>query len=345
MKTTIKLEDLGYSEDFLTARVIAEYKGSYRVKDENGEYLARITRKQVKDAVSRKDYPAVGDWVVIDNSDNEEKTIYKILPRKTILRKRSSKQKDKIIATNVDVVFIVESVNKDYNLNRFERYLVLANDGGIKPVIILNKIDLISDVELKSKIDEIKERFKNIDIILTSAVDEKVDEIRKYIQIGKTYCFLGSSGVGKSSLINSLTKEKNIKTGEIDSHTDEGKHITTSREMYFLENGGILIDNPGIREVGVADFSEGIDNVFDEITTISKRCKYVNCTHTHEKGCAVLDAIKQKELDEDKYSNFIKLKKEVKHYESTELERREKNRKFGKFKKVFKKDNKMSRAI
>ncbi len=341
----MKLEDLGYDaffesnlkkldlNSYLVARVIAEYKEAYRVRSVTGEYLAKITGKQMFNALSRTDYPAVGDWVAITELNKEQAVIHKILPRKTILkRKYSSRQESQIIATNIDLAFVIESVDRDYNLNRFERYFVLAKDGNIKPVIVLNKIDLISDAELNLKIDQIQGRFNDVDIIPTSAIAERgLDELMRYVTRGKTYCFLGSSGVGKSSLINKLLGRDAIKIREISHRTGRGKHATTSREIYFLENGGIVIDNPGMREVGMADSNAGIGDVFGEITALSEDCKYVDCTHTHEPGCAVLDAVQSKELDEDKYSNYVKLKKEAEYYSMTELEKRRKGRQFGKF--------------
>lgn len=343
--TKIKLEDFGYDDFFYlkfkslkltdssAARVIAEHKEAYRVKNASGEYLAKITGKQMFNAQKREDYPAVGDWVVITELDKERAVIQNILPRKTILQKKySDKQDIQIIAANIDFAFIIESLDRDYNLNRFERYFVLVNEGGIKPVIVLNKIDLISEAELNKKIEQIKNRFNNIDIISTSAITEQgLNELVNYIKRGKTYCFLGSSGVGKSSLINRLLRKNAIKIREISNSTGRGKHTTTAREMYFLENGGMVIDNPGTREVGIADASSGIGNVFDEITFLSKECKYIDCTHTHEPGCAVLKAIECKKLDEDKYQNYIKLKKENEYNEMTELEKRQKDRKFGQF--------------
>jgi len=171
---------------------------------------------------------------------------------------------------------VVESVDRDYNLNRFERYFAIANNGGIKPAIILNKIDIISKEELDSKLFQIKNRFADIDFIPTSTINDKgLDELKKYIAKGKTYCFLGSSGVGKSSLINKLLGENIIKTESISPHSGRGKHVTTNREMYFLENGGIVIDNPGMREVGMTDTNAGIDSLFGEITALAKKCKYI----------------------------------------------------------------------
>ncbi|MCK9393497.1 MAG: ribosome small subunit-dependent GTPase A [Candidatus Paceibacterota bacterium] len=343
--TKIELKDLGYNEFFeserkslgLTeypiARIIAEYKELYRVKDTDGEYLAKITGKQMFEATKREDYPAVGDWVAITLSSDKTATIHQILPRQTMLSKKySNKQDIQIIATNIDIVFIVESMNRDYNLNRFERYLVLANEGNITPTIILNKIDLISKEELDTKIKQIKDRFNNIDVISTSTITEQgLNDLTNYIEKGKTYCFIGSSGVGKSSLINKLLGKNEIKIKEISNIKDKGKHTTTNREMYFLENGGIVIDNPGTREVGMADTNIGIENVFDEIITLSKNCKYSDCTHTQESGCAVLKAIEEKKLDKEKYQNYVKLKKETEYYEMTDLEKRGKDRKFGQF--------------
>ncbi len=347
----IKLEDLGYNTffeskrndlgltDYSITRVIAEYKEAYRVKGINGEYLAKITGKQVFGAVRREDYPAVGDWVAITEVDKEKAVIHKILPRKTILRKKySDRQETQVIAANVDVVFIVESVDRDYNLNRLERYFVLASQGNIKPAVILNKIDLVPEAESNLKTGQIKNRFDDVDIIPTSAITEQgLGELVSYIEKGKTYCFLGSSGVGKSSLINKLLGSDSIKIREISHYSGRGKHVTSGRDMYFLENGGIVIDNPGMRGVGIADAGAGIGEVFGEITALSKKCKYADCTHTHEPGCAVLKAIKAEKLDENKYLSYVKLKKETEYYKMTELEKRKKDRNFGKFVKKAKK--------
>jgi ribosome biogenesis GTPase / thiamine phosphate phosphatase len=349
----ISLEDLGYSEFFessrkelkLTkypvARVIAEYKEAYRVRSEDEEYLAKITGKQMFTATKREDYPAVGDWVAIKKLPEEKAIAHGILSRKTILKKKySDKQENQIIATNIDIAFITESMDRDYNLNRLERYIVLAKEGNIKPEIILNKTDLISNTELKLRTDEIKNRLKDVGIIPTSVITEEgLNGLKNHIIKGKTYCFLGSSGVGKSSLINKLLGKEKIKTKEISESSGKGKHTTTAREMYFLENGGIVIDNPGTREVGIADSEAGIEGVFDEISSLSNDCKFSDCTHIHEPDCAVLKAIEEEKLDNNRYSNYIKLKKESDFYKMTELERREKDRKFGRFIKKYQKNS------
>lgn len=347
----MEMENIGYNQffdtsfkklnldSFLVARVIAENRGLYKIKNVNGEYFARITGKNRFNTSSKEDFPVVGDWVVIDLVDKESATIHTILPRKTVLkRKRSGKNEAQIIAANINVALIVESVDQDYNLNRFERYISIAKDRGIKPVIMLNKIDLISKDELDSKISQIKDRFNDIDFISTSVVTDKgINELKSYMDRGKTYCFLGSSGVGKSSLINKLLGQETIKISDIDIRTGRGKHTTTKREIYFLNNGSIVIDNPGMREVGMADAKIGIEKTFKEISLLGEKCKYPDCAHTHEPGCNVLSALKEDKLDRDKYLNYINLKKEAEYYEMTSIEKREKDRKFGKFIKTAKK--------
>lgn len=348
----ISLTELGYDDFFESerkrlgfvddpiGRVAAEYREMYRIKTEEGDYSGKITGKQLFKAEKREDFPAVGDWVAIKKLPDSKAVILGILSRKTLLRKKySDKQDSQIIATNIDVAFIVESADKDYNINRIERYLVLVKEAGIEPIIIFNKIDLLSESDLNQRIGEVKERIKDVEIIITSAIAKKgLDILNKSIDRGKTYCFLGSSGVGKSTLINKLLGEEEIKTREISLASGKGRHTTTAREMYFLEKGGILIDNPGTREVGMVDGEIGTKNVFGEITSLSKGCKFSNCSHIHEPGCAISKAVKKGKLSEEKYLNYIKLKKESEFYRMTEAEKRRKDRKFGQFVKNAKKN-------
>lgn len=314
-------------------RVTSESKEIYTVKSGIFEYKAKVTGKQIFKASSREDFPAVGDLVEIKILDEGQALIQKILPRKTVLRKKyNGKEDTQIIGTNIDAAFIVESVDRDFSLNRLERYIVLLNEGNIQPIIILNKIDLISPEELKDKIAQINRRFKDIEVISTSIIyDNGIKVIEETIKKDQTYCFLGSSGVGKSSLINKLLKKSTIKTTEISDYSGRGKHTTTSRQMYFLSNNGVVIDNPGMREIGLTESNSAITNVFNDIESLSKKCKFTDCTHIHEPGCAILEALKGKKLDEDKYQNYLKLKKESNFYALTAIDKRQKDRKFGKF--------------
>lgn len=345
------LEQLGYDGFFEAerktaglgtyplARVTAEYKEAYRIIDgEYHQYFAKVTGKLMYSAVHREAYPAVGDWVAFERLPENEAIIRGILSRKTILKKKySNKQDNQIIATNIDTAFIVQSVGRDFNLNRYERFLVLAREAKIIPVFVINKIDLVTHEHLKLLMSRISSRFSDIKGIAThTKTDEGIRELKDCITNGKTYCFLGSSGVGKSSLINKLLGKDEIKTRKISLANQKGTHTTTTRDLYFMEHGGILIDNPGTREVGISDSEGGISDVFDDIEEIALRCKFSDCTHTNEPGCAIKEALEHNRLDTDKYRNYVKLKKESRYYEMTHLEKREKDRKFGKYvKKVL----------
>lgn len=338
-------QKLGFGE-FAVARVISESRGSYRVKNENGEYLASVTGKQMFWASSREDYPAVGDWAVIVEQPGGKAVIEGVLPRFSVIKRRygdknkeGEKSDTQVIAANIDVAFIVESADRDYSLNRFERYISVVESGGVRPAIVLNKIDLLAPEELMRKTDELKNRFPGIDIIPTSTINrEGLGEMFKYIAPKKTYCFLGSSGVGKSSLINEFLGEALEKTGDIGLRSGKGKHVTTRRQMYFQKSGGIVIDNPGMREIGLTDAVSGVESLFKEIAEEGRKCRYADCTHTHEPGCAVTDATRLGKLNQEKYANYINLKKEAEYYELSDREKRDRDKQFGKFLKNAKKD-------
>jgi len=348
------LEDLGYNatlenyrkehnlDSFEVGRVISEHKDRYTVKTDTEEYEAELIGNLRFTATNRNDLPAVGDWVSISEYDEHKVLIHAVLSRKSILERKAVGKlgQNQIIATNVDFGLIVQSVNRDFNINRLERYLTICNASKIDPIIVLSKVDLIGEQQLKELLTQIKERITNVPLFAVSNQSQfGIAEIKSKLIKGKTYCLLGSSGVGKSTLINTLTGTKLMDTGEISQSIDRGKHITSHRELIVLENG-ILIDNPGMREVGITNMTEGLEITFDEIVNLAKGCRFSDCTHTTEIGCAVLTAIKNEELDTDSYENFIKMEKEKMHFEADALERRKKDKDFGKMIKNVKKHNK-----
>ncbi len=348
------LEELGYNtglagfmaknglEAFAIGRVTAEHKERYIVKTEEKEYEAEILGNLRFTAQSRSDFPAVGDWVTISEYDNDKAIIYAVLPRKSIIErqtvgKRGEKQ---IIATNIDVAFIVQAVDRDFNINRIERYLTICNTSKVDPFIILNKIDLIDDSKLNELTENIRKRIKDTPVFaISNTTNNGIEPLKAIIEKGKTYCLLGSSGVGKSTLLNTLLGKELMKTNEISEQTNRGKHVTTHRELIVLENGGILIDNPGMREVGITDSANGLETTFENIVELAKKCRFKDCTHTSEKGCAVIAALEKGEIESASYDNYMKMVREKEFFESTLVEKRKKDKDFGKMMKNYKKDN------
>ena len=349
----MKLEDLGYTDnleklriegdlkDFEIGRVVSEHKERYIVKTEKGESEAEITGNLRFSASSRLDFPAVGDWVALINYDPDFSIIHKILPRFSIITRQAVGQKSEIqiIAANIDVAFLVQAVDRDFNINRFERYLTICYSAKVNPVIVLTKTDLINDIKLAEITDSIRQRIKNVPVIaISNETQNGYEALKKIIEKGKTYCMLGSSGVGKSTLVNHLSGKNRMRTEAISDSTNKGRHVTSHREMIVLENGGILIDNPGMREVGIASSSGGLEITFDMIVSLSKNCKFKDCTHTSEVGCAVLEAVKNGEMDNNSYENYLKMEREKAHFEATVAEKRNRDKQFGKIMKNYKKN-------
>ncbi len=354
----MKLADLGYNdkleesrleqglENFDIGRVIVEHRNRYIVKTLTGEFEAEITGNMRFTAKNHEDFPAVGDWVALTTYDSDFAIIYRILPRFSIIKRSAVGQfgEIQIIATNIDYAFLVQAVDRDFNINRFERYLTICNSSKVRPVIVLSKTDLIDELRLTEILNSIKKRIKDVPVIAISNENQRgYEEIKSIIMNGKTYCMLGSSGVGKSTLLNNLSGKNTMKTGTISQSTNKGRHVTSHRELILLDNGGILIDNPGLREVGIADTTSGLEITFDKITTLSQNCKFKNCTHTSETGCYVLDAIEKGELDRASYENYLKMEKEKVYFDSTTIERRKREKIFGKSIKIIKKDLKKNK--
>jgi ribosome biogenesis GTPase len=331
---TIKTQRIEYHlEGFDIGRIISEHKERYIVATEKGEFDAEITGNLRFTANSRLDFPAVGDWVALTIYDSYHSIIHKILPRDSIISRKAiaSTNAIQIIATNIDYAFIMLAVDRDFNINRIERYLTICNTSNIQPIIILNKIDLIDAQELKQMINSIQKRISTIAIhAISNKSEQGYENLKHSIKPQKTYCLLGSSGVGKSTLINTLSKQQLMKTKNISSSSQRGKHTTSHRELTILENGGILIDTPGMRAVGITNTSDGLVTTFETIIKYSKSCKFSNCSHTTEVGCAVIEAVAKNEIDEASYDNFLKMEREKEHFESSLAEKRKKDKDFGK---------------
>lgn len=344
------LTDLGYNDKFEkfriehhlnsleVGRVISEHRERYVVKTIKGEFEAEITGNMRFLAKNREDFPAVGDWVSLTTHDFA--IIHHILPRFSVIKRQAVAQFGaiQIIATNIDVAIIVQAADRDFNINRLERYLTICNSSKVKPVIVLTKTDLIDEVRINEILNSIKTRIKNVPVIpISNETKNGYEAIYAFIERGKTYCMLGSSGVGKSTLLNNLSGKTLMRTDLISQSTNKGKHVTSHRELIILENGGILIDNPGMREVGIADTASGLETTFDMIVRLAKNCKFKDCTHTIEIGCCVIEAVEKGQIDKASCENYLKMEREKLHFESTIAEKRKKDKDFGKMLKNYKK--------
>lgn len=347
------LEDLGYNDkleklrienklqDFEIGRVVSVHKERYIVKTAERELEAEITGNLRFSSKNRADFPAVGDWVALTIYDSDFSIIHKVLPRFSVISRQAVGRfgELQIIAANIDYALLIQAADRDFNLNRLERYLTICNSSNVAPIIVLSKTDLVNKQFVSEITEKIQTRIKNVPVIaISNESQDGYDEIKSIIKKGKTYCMLGSSGVGKSTLFNKLSGRYIMRTDTISLSTNKGRHVTSHRELIILENGGILIDNPGMREVGITDATSGLEITFNMIVKLSKNCKYKNCTHTNEAGCSVLEALEKGEIDKASYENYLKLEREKVHFESTIEEKRKKDKDFGKMIKNYKKD-------
>lgn len=348
----MKLEQLGFTDKiieisntieldgFELGRVIIEHRERYIVQSVEGVYNAEITGNLRYSAKNSTDFPSVGDWVKIIVTDKESAIIIEVLPRVSVLERQAVGKiaETQVIAANIDFAFLVQSVGQNFNLKRFERYLTLCNSSGIEAIIILTKTDLIQDSEVELLGKSIKQRIKGVEVVALSNENMSgFEELESIMQPYKSYCFLGSSGVGKSTIINHLKGTEVLKTASISSSTNKGRHTTSHRELIILPNKSIVIDTPGMREIGMTDQTAGIERTYDEISDLAGSCKFNDCTHTNEVGCAVITAVKEGNIPESVYDNFLKLRREQLHFTSTLLEKKQKYKELGKMIKEVKK--------
>ncbi|MBF7097534.1 ribosome small subunit-dependent GTPase A [Alkalibacter mobilis] len=299
--------------DLTMARIISQYKNLYKIITESGENFAELSGKFKYGSEKMSDYPAVGDFVMVDHTDNTSgnSIIHKILPRRTVFERTAVGYENQIqiIVTNIDLIFICMSLNKDFNESRLERYLSIVWSSGAKPVIILTKSDLCKN--LQEVVSDINIIAPGTDVIATSSFDnDSIDNLTEYLKPGTTAAFIGSSGVGKTTLINKIIGEDLLNTSEI-RQDDKGRHTTTRRDLIVLPGGGIVIDTPGMRELGAE--AVNLSKSFADIEDLSLKCRFRDCTHYNEPGCAVKAAIEEGLLDERRLGNYHKLKREAKY--------------------------------
>jgi len=325
----------------IVARVVAVDRGQLLLINEMGVFRAKLSGKYIFRSNISAEFPCVGDWVCVEKTHADEfGLIHGIIERKTVLRRKEAGEsvEYQMIAANVDFAIIVQSCHYDFNLKRLERYLVMVTEGGATPYILLTKTDLVAPETLAAQLARIKDAGITVPVLtLSNVTQEGIEELKGILSSGKTYCFVGSSGVGKSTIINGLVGRDMLETKGV-SGTGEGKHTTVRRELIILENGAMVIDNPGMREFGILCSDGGIEAGFSDIITFASQCRFRNCMHTNEPGCAVLKALETGEIDPEHYNNFIKLRGESEFNLMSYAEKRKKDKDFGRFIKSVKKN-------
>jgi ribosome biogenesis GTPase len=343
----MELEELGFTDwyrekqthvkrlDCSPARVTAVDRDSYLVRNENGEVRCELAGNFMFTAQSGEDLPCVGDWTCVQYyNDGTFAIIYELLPRRSLLRRKTSGRAIdyQIIAANIDVAFILQSCDTNFNIHRLERYLVMVNDGKVEPRLLLTKCDLANAQELHRLISVVREAHIDCPILpISNRTGAGIGELRQMLEAGKTYCLLGSSGVGKTTTLNQLIGQAIYDTQQVRDYDGKGRHTTARRQLIVLEQGALVIDTPGMRELGTIGMSSGIDQSFSDIAELSLGCRFTDCTHTTESGCLLLAALQDGQLSKDRYDSYLKLISESEYHEMSYVEKRKKDREFGRF--------------
>lgn len=325
----MQLSDLGWNTFFETSfepfrkqgltpmRIIRVNREKYTAYSEHGEFNCEVSGKFRFESDSKSKFPAVGDWVAASILPDENRaTIHALLPRKSVFSRKTAGQvtDEQVVAANINTVFIVTGLDLNFNLRRIERFLSMAWESGALPVILLNKTDICPETEARRI--EVELIAPGVDVYTLSAAGNiGLDVLHKYITSGKTAAFLGSSGVGKSTIINSLLGNEHLRVNEVSGLGSRGRHTTTFRELFLLPGGGMVIDTPGMRELQVWGDEDGVKQVFDDIEELGIKCRFRDCGHEHESGCAVQDAVKNGSLDPKRLTSYLKLKKEFAYLE------------------------------
>ncbi|MBN1267643.1 MAG: ribosome small subunit-dependent GTPase A [Anaerolineales bacterium] len=326
------------------ARITAVYKDRFTVSNGTHEIPAELVGRLLYNAESPLDLPTTGDWVLAGIHDHGTfAVIHQVLPRKTFVkRKTPGKSVDfQLIAANIDTAFIMQSLDDNFSLRRLERYLVMVHEGGITPVVLLSKTDLLPENEIAARVEEIRELMPDLEVLpFSNLVDNGWDRIKVMMKPAHTYCLLGSSGIGKTTLINHLLGQEVFETAAVREFDGKGRHTTTTRQLILLDNGALIVDTPGMRELGNFLVAEGLDDTFTEIVELSLQCQFSDCSHTSEPGCAVRQAVSEGLLSEGRYQNYLRLQRESIHGELSYQERRQRDRERGRYYKSVMKQKK-----
>jgi ribosome biogenesis GTPase len=346
------IEDLGFDKQFYntghkdftgteTARVISVHQKRFTICNGKYELFAEMAGKLLFSTNSASDYPTVGDWVLVNfHNEGAFAIIHSVLPRKSLLKRKASGSKIdfQLIAANIDTAFIIQSLDDNFNIRRLERYLVMANESNIHPIVLLSKSDLVSPENVENKIDEIHKIMPNLHAeAFSNKSTDGLEKIKNLLIPRQTYCLLGSSGVGKTTLLNGLIGKAVFTTKNVREKDSRGRHTTTYRQLIKLDCGAMIVDTPGMRELGNFSIEKGLDETFADIKTLSQKCKFNNCTHSNEIGCAVLAALDNCQLSDERYQNYIKMNKEAAYNEMSYIEKRRKEKQTGKlYKNILK---------
>ena len=321
--------------EYQLARVVSVDRDGYIVIGEKKETYAEVEGKFRFQTRSRMDLPTVGDWVYVKYHNNDTLAIiHEILPRKSLLkRKTAGKTIDyQLLSANIDNAFIIQSLDANFNLRRLERYLVAVKECAIEPIVLLSKTDLMTEPEIKKKIAEVQNIYDDLQVVVfSSKTGTGLDNVILNIKPGRTYALIGSSGVGKTTLLNKLLGGNKYKTAEVRGSDSHGRHTTTRRHLIILASGGLLIDTPGMREFGNISIATGLTETFDDISSLSLNCRFTDCTHTNEPGCAISEAVNSGQVPAERLHSYQKLQKEARYNEMSYVEKRKNDKAFGKF--------------